>query len=88
MASRFQPLINGHDGEGQINEFRFAELLSHALEEFVRDMISGDQRQGPRPSERRAFPLGEKRSLAPGVQLWRTARSRRYRALVPSGGAL
>src|SRR5262245_28233609 len=62
------PAVDGDHRERQGDEFLFRELRPHALVEFVRRVILGDQRQRVGPGECGALAVGEEGRFPPGAQ--------------------
>ena len=61
------PSIDGDDGQGQVHQFLFAEVLSDRLVQCIRHPALADPSHGFRPCERRTFALREERRFFPHI---------------------
>jgi len=60
------PAIDGDDGQGEVDQLLFGEVLAHLLIERVRYVVRRDERDGLGPGQRGALALGVERRLGPG----------------------
>src|SRR5690606_38119019 len=62
------PDINHADGDGEVRDLLFGELLAHGLPRLVRHAGFGDERHRFRPLERGALAIRVERRLSPRIQ--------------------
>src|SRR6266436_4319256 len=67
--SQAVPHIDGGRENGKVHDFFFAEVLLHFFIDGIGDVRFGNESHGFDPRQRGAFPVGVKRSFAPGIQL-------------------